>query len=79
MPTGERNSGGGRNWGREDFLENGQGLCAWCNDKENQTSMVERVAELDGHRVEGHRVEWTSPLGTTRITSPESYGRRRAA
>lgn len=65
--------------GGETTLENGQGLCAWCNDTENQASMVERVAELDGHRVEGHRVEWTSPLGTTRITSPESYGRRRAA
>lgn len=51
-------------------LENGQGLCAWCNDKEGQTLAVEQVAGLDGHRI-----RWTSLGGITRVTAAERLTR----
>lgn len=46
-------------------LDNGQGLCAFCNDKEQQTASVERDPDSTGHRV-----TWTSPHGTSRTTGP---------
>ncbi|WP_246821609.1 HNH endonuclease signature motif containing protein [Brachybacterium sp. HMSC06H03] len=46
-------------------LDNGQGACAYCNDKEQQLASVERVGDP---AVDGHVVEWTTRLGTTRRT-----------
>ncbi|PCC39433.1 hypothetical protein CIK66_09260 [Brachybacterium alimentarium] len=46
-------------------LDNGQGLCAFCNDKEEQTAAVEREPDSSGHRV-----TWTSRTGATRGTGP---------
>ena len=46
-------------------LDNGQGTCAFCNDKEQQLASVERVGDST---VDGHVVEWTTRLGTTRRT-----------
>ncbi|HJF48224.1 MAG TPA: HNH endonuclease [Brachybacterium paraconglomeratum] len=46
-------------------LENGQGVCAYCNGKEQQLASVERVGDP---AVDGHVVEWTTRLGTTRRT-----------
>ncbi|MGO2825793.1 MAG: DUF222 domain-containing protein, partial [Brachybacterium alimentarium] len=46
-------------------LDNGQGLCAFCNDKEEQTAAVEREPDSSGHRV-----TWTSRTGATRETGP---------
>ena len=46
-------------------LDNGQGACAFCNDKEQQLASVERVGDST---VDGHVVEWTTRLGTTRRT-----------
>ena len=46
-------------------LDNGQGVCAFCNDKEQQLASVERVGDP---AVDGHVVEWTTRLGTTRRT-----------
>lgn len=46
-------------------LENGQGVCAYCNDKEQQLASVERVGDP---AVDGHVVEWTTRLGATRRT-----------
>jgi hypothetical protein len=48
-------------------LENGQGACAYCNDKEQQLKSVKRVGDPT---TDGHVVEWTTPLGTTRTTRP---------
>lgn len=48
-------------------LDNGQGACACCNDKEQQLAAVERVGDP---AAEGHVVEWTTRLGTTRRTRP---------
>ncbi|MGP9538450.1 HNH endonuclease [Brachybacterium sp. AOP43-C2-M15] len=48
-------------------LDNGQGLCALCNDKEQQFLSVERVGDP---AVDGHVVEWTSRAGTRRTTRP---------
>ncbi|WP_422115620.1 HNH endonuclease [Brachybacterium sp. UNK5269] len=47
-------------------LDNAQGLCALCNDKERQTRSVTQV----GDRTDGHAVEWTSHTGTRRVTRP---------
>lgn len=49
-------------------LDNGQGLCAFCNDKEQQTASVERSAESPGHQV-----TWTSRGGTVRTTGPAAF------
>ncbi len=46
-------------------LDNGQGACASCNDKEQQLASVERVGDP---AVDGHVVEWTTRLGTSRRT-----------
>ncbi|MGP5290427.1 DUF222 domain-containing protein [Brachybacterium tyrofermentans] len=46
-------------------LDNGQGLCAFCNDKEQQTASVERSTDSAGHQV-----TWTSRTGTVRTTGP---------
>lgn len=46
-------------------LDNGQGLCAFCNDKEQQTTSVELSTESPGHQV-----TWTSRGGTVRTTGP---------
>ncbi|MCT1908636.1 HNH endonuclease [Brachybacterium paraconglomeratum] len=46
-------------------LDNGQGACAYCNDKEQQLASVERVEDP---AVDGHVVEWTTRLGTRRRT-----------
>lgn len=54
--------------GGHTFLDNGQGLCAFCNDKENQTSSVERDRSRPGHRV-----RWTSRNGTTRTTGAARF------
>ena len=54
--------------GGHTFLDNGQGLCAFCNDKENQTSSVERDRSKPGHRV-----RWTSRNGTTRTTGAARF------
>ncbi|MEY8656958.1 HNH endonuclease [Brachybacterium paraconglomeratum] len=51
--------------GGETCLDNGQGACAFCNDKEQQLASVERVG---APTVDGHVVEWTTRLGTTRRT-----------
>lgn len=48
-------------------LDNGQGLCAHCNQKETSTAKVERL--VDPERP-GHRVAWTGHAGTCRVTSP---------
>lgn len=48
-------------------LDNGQGLCAFCNDKEQQTSSVERSPDSPGHQV-----TWISRTGTVRTTGPTS-------
>ena len=44
-------------------LDNGQGLCAFCNQKELMARAIER---LQGP---GHRVQWTSQAGLTRTTT----------
>lgn len=51
-------------------LDNGQGTCAYCNDKEQQTRTVTRDAGTDGHQV-----TWTSHTGTTRTTRPAALTR----
>lgn len=51
--------------GGETCLDNGQGACAYCNDKEQQLASVERVGDP---AVDGHVVEWTTRLGTSRRT-----------
>ena len=48
-------------------LDNGQGACAFCNDKEQQLASVERVGDST---VDGHVVEWITRLGTRRRTRP---------
>ena len=48
-------------------LDNGQGVCACCNDKEQQLKSVKRIGDP---AADGHVVEWTTPLGTTRTTRP---------
>ena len=48
-------------------LDNGQGLCAHCNKKEQLHANVERV-EDPGRP--GHRVRWTGHSGTERETGP---------
>ena len=48
-------------------LENGQGLCAYCNGKEQQTRSVHRVGEP---AADGHAVEWVSRTGTRRVSRP---------
>jgi hypothetical protein len=50
-------------------LDNGQGACAYCNDKEQQLKSVKRVGDP---ATDGHVVEWTTPLGTTRRTRPSA-------
>ncbi|GAA1295543.1 HNH endonuclease signature motif containing protein [Brachybacterium alimentarium] len=48
-------------------LDNGQDLCAHCNQKEDDALAVERVGDPERP---GHRVAWTSWSGTTRVTAP---------
>ncbi|RCS71641.1 HNH endonuclease [Brachybacterium alimentarium] len=48
-------------------LDNGQDLCAHCNQKEDDALAVERVGDPERP---GHRVAWTSGSGTTRVTAP---------
>jgi len=48
-------------------LDNGQGLCAHCNQKEIGTSSVQRIEEPDGS---GHRVEWIGHSGARSVTTP---------
>ncbi|MGO2557984.1 HNH endonuclease [Brachybacterium sp.] len=50
-------------------LDNGQGLCASCNDKEQQVRSVQRVGDP---ATDGHVVEWTSRAGTRRTTRPRA-------
>ena len=50
-------------------LDNGQGLCAHCNGKEQQTRTVRRVGRADA---DGHAVEWISRTGTRRTTRPRA-------
>ncbi|MGO1409566.1 MAG: HNH endonuclease [Brachybacterium sp.] len=50
-------------------LDNGQGLCALCNDKEQQLHSVQRVGDS---ATDGHVVEWTSRTGTRRTTRARS-------
>lgn len=47
--------------------DNGQGLCAHCNQKETSAASVRRVENPEGS---GHRVEWTGHSGITRVTTP---------
>lgn len=54
-------------------LENGQGLCALCNDKEQQVASVERIGD---YAVVGHAVEWTSRAGFRRTTRPPALTAR---
>lgn len=51
--------------GGHTFLDNGQGLCVFCNGKEQQVRSVKRVGDS---RTDGHVVEWTSRAGTRRTT-----------
>ena len=53
-------------------LDNGEGLCAHCNQKEVSAAHVARVE--DSHRP-GHRVQWTGHSGITRITTPTALVR----
>ncbi|MGP5670512.1 HNH endonuclease [Brachybacterium alimentarium] len=48
--------------------DNGEGTCAFCNDKENQVRSVERSGDTADS---GHRVTWTSSTGVTRTTTAE--------
>ena len=50
-------------------LDNGQGLCAHCNGKEQQTRTVRRVGNST---TDGHTVEWISRTGTRRTTRPRA-------
>ena len=45
-------------------VDNGQGLCAHCNQKEQQLRAVRRTDQP------GHRVEWVSETGTRRVVAP---------
>ena len=47
-------------------IDNGQGLCAACNLKEQMAREIERS------QGSGHRVRWTSNAGLTRTTTPTS-------
>lgn len=53
-------------------LDNGEGLCGFCNDKEQQIRSVERETDPN---VPGHRVTWTSRTGVTRTTTPDALTR----
>ncbi|MGO1504458.1 MAG: HNH endonuclease [Brachybacterium sp.] len=55
--------------GGETCLDNGQGLCAYCNGKEQQTRTVRRVGRS---AADGHVVEWISRTGTRRTTRPRA-------
>lgn len=55
--------------GGQTCLDNGQGLCAHCNGKEQQTRTVRRVGNDAEH---GHTVEWISRAGTRRTTRPRA-------
>jgi len=55
--------------GGETCLDNGQGLCAHCNDKERQTGGVRRTGVT---ATDGHVVEWISRSGTRRTTRPRA-------
>lgn len=48
-------------------LDNGQGLCAYCNAKEQQARSVQRVGDP---AADGHAVEWVSRTGTRRVSRP---------
>ncbi|MDN5900930.1 MAG: HNH endonuclease [Brachybacterium sp.] len=50
-------------------VDNGQGLCAFCNAKEQQARSVHRVGDT---AVDGHVVEWISRAGTRRTTRPRA-------
>lgn len=50
-------------------LDNGQGLCGFCNDKEQQTRSVTRE---DDPEHPGHRVTWISRTGITATTGAEA-------
>src|SRR5699024_7295055 len=53
-------------------IDNGQGLCARCNLRQEEASArVERVQRPDEP---GHRVAWTGHGGTTVTTSPPGHG-----
>lgn len=51
--------------------DNGEGVCAHCNDKEQQTRTVQRD---DAPENPGHRVTWTSRSGITRTTTADPLG-----
>jgi len=53
-------------------LDNGQGLCAHCNKKEQLASQVERV---ENPALPGHRVRWTGHSGAVRETGPSPLRR----
>ena len=55
-------------------LDNGEGLCAHCNQKEVSAAHVARVEDSDRP---GHRVQWTGHSGITRITTPTALVRPR--
>ena len=52
-------------------LDNGDGACVYCNDKEEQTRSVERDGDANST---GHSVTWTSVNGVTRTTTPDPFG-----
>lgn len=52
--------------GGKTSIDNGQGLCAACNLKEQMAREIERS------QGSGHRVRWTSNAGLTRTTTPTS-------
>ncbi len=47
--------------------DNGQDVCAHCNQKEDDALCVERVEDPERP---GHRVAWTGYGGTTRVSAP---------
>ena len=55
-------------------LDNGEGLCAHCNQKEISAAHVARVEDSERP---GHRVQWTGHSGITRVTTPTALVRPR--
>lgn len=53
-----------RSQGGATSVDNGQDVCAHCNQKEHHLRAVRRTGET------GHRVEWISHAGTRRVTAP---------
>lgn len=56
-----------RSAGGPTSIDNGQGACAHDNGKEEHFHSVRRIPKPPGG---GHRVEWISPNGISRTTSP---------